>query len=147
MDHDTAARLRAFKNNCNCGGYARDGEHPHLSWCQQYEEYEEWYKAVTSDGSTKTPSARIAELESSNEALREIANELKDQSAKDCQRVADLEAQLARAMECSSQTRAALMSLREIVRHRADLQSMDKVTVDLAGSVLERHEWIDLERG
>lgn len=55
-----------------------------------------------------------------------------------------LAAENKRLRECARQTRAALISLREIVRHRTDLASMDKVTVDLAGSVLERHAWLDL---
>lgn len=53
--------------------------------------------------------------------------------------------EIERLRECAKQTRAALMSLREIVRHRTDLQSMDKVTLGLAGDVLERHAWVDKE--
>lgn len=38
----------SYKNYCNCGGYAhtmngRSVEHPHLSWCAQFEEYEDLY--------------------------------------------------------------------------------------------------------
>lgn len=40
--------IRSYKNCCNCGGYAasmngRDAEHPHMSWCAQFKEYEDLY--------------------------------------------------------------------------------------------------------
>lgn len=38
-----------FKNYCNCGGYAsdmngRNKEHPHMSWCAQYGEWEQYWR-------------------------------------------------------------------------------------------------------
>lgn len=51
MTHEEAKNLKSFKNYCNCGGFAsgmngRHKEHPHMSWCPQYAEYEEWYRAM-----------------------------------------------------------------------------------------------------
>lgn len=42
--------IKSFVNYCNCGGYAssmngRNPEHPHMSWCAQYHEWEEWKAA------------------------------------------------------------------------------------------------------
>ena len=41
--------IYSWDNYCNCGGYAssmngRNPEHPHLSWCPQYEEWEKEWK-------------------------------------------------------------------------------------------------------
>ena len=33
----------SFKNYCTCGGYSRSGDHPHLAYCAQFKEYEEWW--------------------------------------------------------------------------------------------------------
>ena len=48
------ANLKSFKNYCTCGGYARDingrpAEQPHMTWCPQYAEYGEWYRALRKD--------------------------------------------------------------------------------------------------
>jgi hypothetical protein len=44
---------KAFKNYCTCGGYAasmngRDPRHPHMDYCPQREEWEEWKTATES---------------------------------------------------------------------------------------------------
>ena len=51
MNLDEARKLKSFKNYCNCGGYAwkmngRNPARPHLSWCPQMKEYNEWYDLV-----------------------------------------------------------------------------------------------------
>ena len=51
MNLDEAKNLKSFKNYCNCGGYAwsmngRDRARPHMSWCPQMKEYNEWYDLV-----------------------------------------------------------------------------------------------------
>lgn len=43
--------INSFKNYCTCGGYAwtingRDRARPHMSWCPQAEEYNEWFDSV-----------------------------------------------------------------------------------------------------
>ena len=40
--------MTLFKNSCMCGGYAhsmngRNPRSPHMDWCPQREEYNEWY--------------------------------------------------------------------------------------------------------
>jgi len=51
MTYDEARNLKTFKNFCNCGGFARLSEraqsrHPHMSWCTQADEWEEWKAAI-----------------------------------------------------------------------------------------------------
>ena len=51
MTYDEARNLKTFKNYCNCGGFARLSEraqsrHPHMSWCAQADEWEEWKAAI-----------------------------------------------------------------------------------------------------
>jgi hypothetical protein len=51
MSKEEALNLKSFKHYCTCGGYAytmndRDPSSPHMSWCEQKDEYEEWYKAI-----------------------------------------------------------------------------------------------------
>jgi len=51
MNLDEAKNLKSFKNYCNCGGYAwsmngRNPARPHMSWCPQMKEYNEWYDLV-----------------------------------------------------------------------------------------------------
>ena len=51
MTKDEAKNLKRFKNICNCGGYAyelngRSEKQPHMEWCPQFKEYEEWWKAI-----------------------------------------------------------------------------------------------------
>lgn len=46
--------ITTYSSYCNCGGYAasmngRSPEHPHLSWCDQYEEYEKLYSQYQKD--------------------------------------------------------------------------------------------------
>lgn len=54
MTLEDAKNLKSFKNYCNCGGYAwavngRNPARPHLSWCPQIEEYNEWFDLVGRD--------------------------------------------------------------------------------------------------
>ena len=42
---------KRFKNPCTCGGYAhsmngRDEARPHMEYCKQRQEYNEWYDSV-----------------------------------------------------------------------------------------------------
>ena len=58
MTKEEAENLKTFDNQCTCGGFAwsmngRPQEQPHMAWCPQYDEYEEWYQALHS----KTPNA------------------------------------------------------------------------------------------
>ena len=50
MTLDEAKNLKTFKNHCNCGGYntmnGRDRARPHMAWCPQVHEYNEWYDLV-----------------------------------------------------------------------------------------------------
>lgn len=51
MTYDEAKNLKSFKNYCNCGGSAwnmngRNPARPHMSWCPQIEEYNEWFDLV-----------------------------------------------------------------------------------------------------
>jgi len=51
MTTDEAKKLTTFKHFCTCGGYAssmngRDERRPHMHWCPQAEEYNEWYDAL-----------------------------------------------------------------------------------------------------
>ena len=46
MTKEEAENLIAFKNYCTCGGFNREGDHPHTSWCAQFKEYEEWWAAM-----------------------------------------------------------------------------------------------------
>ena len=53
MTKKEAEELTTFKNSCNCGGFAwsmngRPQEQPHMTWCPQYEEYQEWFSAINS---------------------------------------------------------------------------------------------------
>lgn len=53
MTHEEAKNLKSFENYCTCGGYAhsmngRDPANPHMTWCAQKQEYDEWYKALYS---------------------------------------------------------------------------------------------------
>ena len=48
MTYDEAKNLVVFENYCNCGGFnykqnGRPGDRPHMNWCPQREEYNEWY--------------------------------------------------------------------------------------------------------
>ncbi len=51
MTRTEAENLTSFQNYCTCGGYAhsmngRDKADPHMPWCPQREEYNEWYRAL-----------------------------------------------------------------------------------------------------
>lgn len=53
MTKEQAQSLKSFKNPCTCGGYAwrmngRPEASPHMNWCPQAQEYDEWYKAMNS---------------------------------------------------------------------------------------------------
>jgi hypothetical protein len=51
-----ALKHRSFKHYCNCGGYAYGmsmrsmSDHPHMNWCAQYSEWEEWAEALRRGG-------------------------------------------------------------------------------------------------
>ena len=54
MTKEEAPKMRSFENCCTCGGYAhtingRPKKQPHRTWCPQYSEYAEWYKAFHKD--------------------------------------------------------------------------------------------------
>lgn len=54
MTYEEAKNLKSFKNLCMCGGYAGLSEraksrHPHMYWCPQREEREEWKAAMESE--------------------------------------------------------------------------------------------------
>ena len=54
MTKEEAENLKTFDNPCTCGGFAwqingRKQEQPHMNWCPQYDEYEEWYQALHGD--------------------------------------------------------------------------------------------------
>lgn len=51
MNKEEAQKLKTFKNYCTCGGSAwnmngRDKRRPHMAYCPQREEYNEWYDAL-----------------------------------------------------------------------------------------------------
>ena len=51
MTREDAINLKSFRNYCTCGGYAGLSEraqsrHPHLDWCPQRDEWEEWKAAM-----------------------------------------------------------------------------------------------------
>jgi hypothetical protein len=57
MTYEEAVALKTFVNYCNCGGFAasmngRNPKHPHMSWCAQYAEWEE-YQAALERGPTR----------------------------------------------------------------------------------------------
>lgn len=54
MTLEEAKKLKSFTNYCNCGGYAwkmngRNPSRPHMNWCPQEKEYNEWYDLVGKD--------------------------------------------------------------------------------------------------
>ena len=54
MTKEEAQRLRRFDHYCNCGGFAytmngRPVSNPHMIWCPQKQQYDEWYKALHSN--------------------------------------------------------------------------------------------------
>jgi len=54
MTKEEALNLKSFQNYCTCGGFAfsmngRNPKRPHMDWCPQREEYNEWYDAIHSD--------------------------------------------------------------------------------------------------
>lgn len=51
MTYEEAKKLKSFKEYCTCGGFSGMTErsksrHPHLEWCPQREEWEEWKSAI-----------------------------------------------------------------------------------------------------
>lgn len=53
MTYEEASSLKTFKNYCNCGGAHGIAErsrsrNPHMQWCPQLEEWEEWKSAMES---------------------------------------------------------------------------------------------------
>lgn len=56
MTREEALELTTFDHYCTCGGFAwsmngRDPADPHMSWCPQREQYNEWYRLT--NGETK----------------------------------------------------------------------------------------------
>lgn len=54
MTLNEAKNLKSFTNRCTCGGYAwtmngRNPARPHLYWCPQEKEYNEWFDLVGED--------------------------------------------------------------------------------------------------
>lgn len=54
MTKEQAEALVTFTHHCMCGGYAhsmngRDPARPHMDWCPQREEYNEWWDALHPD--------------------------------------------------------------------------------------------------
>lgn len=53
MTKQEAEKLKRFEHYCNCGGYAhtmngRPENNPHMNWCLQKPQYDEWYLALHS---------------------------------------------------------------------------------------------------
>jgi hypothetical protein len=53
MTKEEAMKKKTFKNCCTCGGYAysmngRNPRRPHMDYCPQKDEYNEWYDAFHS---------------------------------------------------------------------------------------------------
>jgi len=54
MTKEEAEKLIYFDHYCTCGGNAykmngRPESNPHMDWCPQKAQYDEWYKAMHSD--------------------------------------------------------------------------------------------------
>ena len=54
MTTQEALALRSFDHYCNCGGFAwrrngRDPKSPHMAWCPQKPQYDEWVAALPAD--------------------------------------------------------------------------------------------------
>lgn len=70
MTYEEAKNLKFFKEYCSCGGFAhsmngRNPARPHMSWCPQMEEYNEWYDALHES----FPKAAICQNECAEELL------------------------------------------------------------------------------
>lgn len=55
MTQEEALKLRRFDHHCTCGGYAysmngRDPARPHMAYCLQGKQYNEWYDAINGKG-------------------------------------------------------------------------------------------------
>lgn len=51
MTREEAEKLVTFRYSCTCGGFAwtmngRPKSDPHMEWCKQKPEYDEWYAAM-----------------------------------------------------------------------------------------------------
>ena len=51
ISRDEAMALRTFDHYCTCGGFAwplsgRDPARPHMDWCPQRQQYNEWWDAL-----------------------------------------------------------------------------------------------------
>lgn len=58
MTRDDAEKLRRFDHACACGGHAwqmngRKEADPHMPWCPQKAQYDEWYRAMRGDERAK----------------------------------------------------------------------------------------------
>jgi len=54
MTKQEAEKLKAFDNYCTCGGYAhslngRPASNPHMNYCPQKKQYDEWWAAMNSE--------------------------------------------------------------------------------------------------
>ena len=82
MNYDEAKNLKSFKNCCNCGGSAwtmngRNPARPHMSWCPQIEEYNEWYDLVGAELIAKDRKETKSKLGYSRNNMNEKLNELR----------------------------------------------------------------------
>lgn len=51
MTKEEAENLKSFDHYCTCGGFAhsmngRPKSDPHMNWCPQKPQYDDWYKAL-----------------------------------------------------------------------------------------------------
>ena len=51
MTKDDAKKLKSFDHYCTCGGFAwrmngRPEADPHMEWCPQKKQYDEWWAAM-----------------------------------------------------------------------------------------------------
>ncbi len=58
MTKDEAKKIKKFDHVCTCGGYAwqmsgRDESRPHMDYCPQKAQYDEWYRAMHSEERAK----------------------------------------------------------------------------------------------
>lgn len=60
MTYEEAMSLKSFKDYCTCGGYAhsingRNPRRPHMTWCPQAAEYEEYQTALEQGSVQEAP--------------------------------------------------------------------------------------------
>lgn len=59
MTNQEALALKSYDKYCNCGGYARKGRHPHMDYCPQLKQYEEWMEALERMNMTPEQALKI----------------------------------------------------------------------------------------